>query len=345
MENIFTSGEGTAKLKQLQQLCDAAGTIAILGHTNPDGDAVGSGLALWGFLKARGYDARFFLPNHFPKFLHCIPGTENAEVYIDNQCQPRCDARDYVSKAGLVICVDFNQIRRLEKLAEAVEANTTAPRVLIDHHLDPPPYTLNFADTSYSSTAHIVCDLIAAWSSPEAITPGIATALYVGMSTDTGNFSYGNLTPELYRTVAMLVERGTDPVDVSKHIFGTQTEHRLRLVGYLISEKMTVREAEHTAWITLSRDEKHRFHHQIGDTEGIVNMPLSIDTVAFSAIFIETLEHIKISFRSQGDFDVNLFAREHFNGGGHRNASGGRFFGTMTEAVALFEKIIKEQHP
>ena len=329
------------KVIQLQRLCAGAQTIAVLSHTNPDGDAIGSGVALTTFLTGFGHTVRFFVPNHYPKFLTCVPGAERVEIF--SECAD--EARAYLADADLIICSDFNQISRLDKMTEAVEANVVAPRVLIDHHMDPPEYELSFSDPTYSSTSHLVFDILMAWGGAEAITLDVAKALYVGMMTDTGNFSYGNLTPALYRAVAELVERGVWPPEISQAVFNTQSENRLRMVGYLLSEKMRVDAAHRTAYITLTRAEKTRFNHQIGDTEGIVNMPLSIETVDFSAMFIETLECIKISFRSQGDFDVNLFAREHFNGGGHKNAAGGRYYGPMSEAVSRFEALVRKVRP
>ncbi len=337
MKNTFAS----AKIIQLKTLCAEAKTIAVVSHTNPDGDAIGSGIALSTFLRGLGYEVRFFVPNHYPKFLDFLPGVERVEIYGE-ACET---ARNYMADADLIICADFNQVGRLDRMTDAIEANVIAPRVLIDHHLNPPEYELSFSDTEYCSTAHMVYDLICAWTGPEAITAEMAVALYVGIVTDTGNLSYGNLTPELYRAVAVLVEKGVRPIDVSRAVFNTQSESRLRMVGYLLSEKMKVDTERKTAYITLTRAEKTRFNHQIGDTEGIVNMPLSIDGIDFSAMFIETLDCIKISFRSQGDFDVNLFAREHFNGGGHKNAAGGRFFGPMSEAVARFNEITQTLHP
>lgn len=336
MKNTFES----AKIIQLKRLCESAGSIAVVSHTNPDGDAIGSGLALSAFLRGMGYEVRFFVPNHYPKFLDFLPGTERVEIYGE-ACE---SARSYIADADLIVCADFNQVGRLDRMTDAIEANVIAPRVLIDHHLNPPEYELSFSDTEYCSTAHMVYDLICAWAGPEAVTPEMAVALYVGIVTDTGNLSYGNLTPELYRAVAALVEKGVRPIEISQAV-NTQSESRLRLVGYLLSEKMKVRTDLKTAYITLTRAEKTRFNHQIGDTEGIVNMPLAIDGIDLTAMFIETLDCIKISFRSQGDFDVNLFAREHFNGGGHKNAAGGRFFGPMSEAVARFNEIIQTSHP
>lgn len=340
MQTIFDQ----TKIIQFKEMCDAAKTIAVLSHTNPDGDAIGSGLALSGFLRNQGYTVRFFVPNHFPKFLDFIPGSDRAEVF----CEGGEDARQYVENAELIICCDFNQIARLERMTKAVEANVMAPKVLLDHHLNPPEYELAFSDAGYSSTGQMVYDLISVWSggAPDAITYDIAMAIYVGIVTDTGNLSFGNLTPEVYRIVADLIARGVDPVKTNRSIFNAQSESRLRMTGYLISEKMKVDCDSHTAYITLTRAEKKRFNHQIGDTEGVVNMPLNIECVHFSVMFIEVIDHIKISFRSQGNFDVNRFAEKYFNGGGHKNASGGKFFGKMDEAVARFEELVKEgNHP
>lgn len=325
-------------------MCASAKTIAVVSHTNPDGDAIGSGLALSRFLTAQGYSVRFFVPNRFPKFLEFIPGTDQVDIYAEKPDE----VRRYISDAELIICADFNQTDRLDKLASAVEANVVAPRVLIDHHLNPPEYELSFSHTGYSSTSQMIYDLIQAWTgSPEAITYDIAAPIYIGIVTDTGNLSFGNLTPRVYRIIAELVEKGVDPVEATRAVFNTQTEDRLRLVGYLLSEKMKVDCGMHIAYISLTREEKQRFNYQIGDTEGIVNMPLAIDCINFSAMFIEALDHIKISFRSQGNFDVNRFAETYFHGGGHRNAAGGKYFGPIQEAIARFEEIVRQtgNHP
>lgn len=337
MKKIFDS----AKIIQFKELIDLSTRIAIVSHTNPDGDAIGSGLALKSFLSRPGKEVRFFVPNRFPRFLDFIPGSDTVQVFCDLDQATRA----FVSDADLIICVDFNQITRLDKMTPYIEDNVIAPKILIDHHLDPPGYELAFTDPRFSSTCQIVYELITRVAGTEAIDKDMAVALYTGMVTDTGNLSFGPLNPELYRAVGELVGKGVVPADVSRAVFNTQSENRLRMVGYLISEKMVVRDELATAYITLTREEKTRFKHQIGDTEGIVNMPLTIERVTFAVMFIETLDCIKISFRSKGDFDVNTFAQQHFGGGGHRNASGGKFFGTMADAVARFEEILKTHNP
>lgn len=334
MKNIFNAD----KLAKFSSLCRASDRIAIISHTNPDGDAVGSGLAMTLFLRdfTPNSTIRFFVPNRFPKFLNWVDPENNVEIFSEN-C---AEGEAFLAAADLIIIVDFNDVKRLERMSAALERNLHAPRVLLDHHIAPPEYDLNFHTTDSSSTAFLIFSLIRALGG--AITLPTANALYLGMMTDTGGFSFGNLTGDLYRAVADLVECGVDTPAVNRAVFNTQSEGRVRMVGYLLSEKMVVNLEHHGAYITLTSAEKNRFNHQIGDTEGIVNIPLTIEGVDFSAMLMQTSECIKLSLRSVGDLDVNVIARQYYNGGGHRNAAGGKFFGTMDEAVALTEKVIRE---
>lgn len=336
MKNIFNN----TTLDKLSSLCDAAQRIVIISHTNPDGDAIGSGLALTLFLRDKysGKNIRFFVPNNFPEFLSWVDKEQDVEVF-SSMCE---EGAAFLAAADLVFVVDFNQTSRLEKMSTALDANLHATRVLIDHHIAPAAYDLSFHTTESSSTAYLIYSLIENWSGTKAITRPIADALYLGMMTDTGNFSFGNLTPELYRAVAVLVENGINPSEINRAVFNTQSEDRLRMVGYLISDKLRIVSDKSAAYITLTRAEKERFSHQIGDTEGVVNIPLTIKGIRFSAILIETKECIKVSLRSVGDLDVNIISNKNFNGGGHKNAAGGKYFGTMDEAVAQLEKVITE---
>lgn len=338
MNNIFQNNS----LAQFKSMCQQAKGVAIISHSNPDGDAVGSGLALLRFLKGQGIEARFFVPNRYPEFLRFIdPAGDQVEIFaIDPDA-----ATAYISACDLIVCVDFNNISRLERMTPVLDSNIHAPRVLIDHHQAPllEQFTLSFSEVGYSSTALMIYDLIVEWGGCGSLTREVAEALYLGIMTDTGCFSFGNLTPWVYRAVADLVAAGVDVVDINRQVFNTQSASRIKMVGYLLSEKMVVRLPQKSAYITLSMAEKKRFHHQIGDTEGIVNMPLTIKGVIFSAILIQAEDCIKISLRSQGDqVDVNLLARENFNGGGHKNAAGGKFFGTMKQAVQLLESVINK---
>lgn len=336
MNNIFNHN----KLEQLSSLCATSQRIVIIAHTNPDGDAIGSGLALLLFLREAfpAQKVRFFVPNRFPEFLGWVDSQHDVEVYSE-MCS---EGEAFIAAADLIFIADFNQTTRLEKMSSALDANLHAPRVLIDHHIAPVEYDLSFHTTASSSTAYLVYSLIEHWMGTAVITRPIADAIYLGMMTDTGNFSYGNLTPELYRAVAVLVERGVNPSAINQAVFNTQSEYRLRMVGYLISENMVVRADKNAAYITLTRAEKEQFHHQIGDTEGVVNMPLTINGVNFAAILIETKECIKVSLRSVGALDVNIISNNNFNGGGHKNAAGGKYFGTMSEAIAQLERVIDQ---
>lgn len=335
--NIFCDN---SKLANFKSLSSSASRIAIVSHTNPDGDAIGAGVALLRFMRKLGYSVRFFVPNHYPQFLQWVdPQKTDIEIF-GTACQ---EAGAYIAAADLIVCVDFNQLSRLELMTPALESNIHAERILIDHHLgaDPSQFAICYSDTTYSSTAHMIYDLIVSWGGVGALDREIGDALYLGIMTDTGCFSYGNLRPELYRAVADVVELGVDVVAINRAVFDNQSQDRLRLVGYLLSQKMVVHAAKHAAYITLTAEEKQKFNHQIGDTEGIVNLPLTMRGIDFSAIFIETQQGIKISLRSQGDLDVNIIARQHFNGGGHKNAAGGKLPGvTMEQAVAVMEELI-----
>ena len=337
MNNIFDS----AKLEKFRNFCSGTERIAIVSHNNPDGDAVGSGLALLYFLRAGGFNVRFFVPNRHPQFLVWIDPGNDIEIFNEMHGE----ATAYIAAADLIICVDFNVMHRLEKMAGAVEANFHARKVLIDHHLEPGEFDLVFSDTRFSSTSQMVYEMLRLLGGGDAIDLPIANALYAGIMTDTGGFSYGHLSGDLFRAVADLIDKGVDPVMAHRLVYDTMSESRMRMLGYLLCEKMKVFPEHHAAYISITNDEKTRFDHQIGDTEGIANLPLSITGVRFSALLIETADCIKVSLRSQGDFDVNELSRKYFNGGGHKNAAGGKLFTSMDEAIAATEKVILSVYP
>lgn len=338
MKNIFSDD----KISKFCSLISSAQRIAIISHTNPDGDAVGSALALTLFLRGSSLitcspaQVRAFVPNHFPKFLNWVDSGNDVEIFGENCAQGSA----FIAAADLIVVVDFNDTRRLDRMGEALALNIHAPRVLIDHHIAPPSYDIEFHTTNSSSTAFLIYNLIEVLGG--GLTLPIANALYLGIMTDTGGFSFANLCGDLYRAVGRLVDCGVDAPAINRAVFNTQSESRLRMVGYLLSEKMVVDSAHRSAYITLTAAEKVNFNHQIGDTEGLVNMPLTIEGIEFSVIAIETTECIKLSLRSTGDLDVNEIARAHFNGGGHRNAAGGKFFDTMEQSVAAIKSVISK---
>jgi phosphoesterase RecJ-like protein len=326
------------QLEALRALLAEPRRVAVVSHVNPDGDAIGSGLAWASVLEARGHAVRFYVPTPAPGFLDWMAAINKVHVYPT--APGTADA--WIEEADAIFCLDFNRLDRLEELGEAILRNREAVRVLIDHHLDPPgDYGLMFSDTAASSTSLIVYELIEALGWDGRIDYEVAEALFVGMCTDTGNFSFGQLTPELFRVIARLVEKGVEPPKLNIAIYNNFSADRMRLMGYMLHQKMEMLPAYNAACMGLDKAEQKKFRFQPGDSEGFVNLPLSIRSVSLSAFFLETKECIKVSLRSQGEIDVNALARTYFNGGGHKNASGGKFYGTMEKAIERFKGALK----
>ena len=345
MQNEYFPAE---KIAAIRELLLRATHIVIVTHMSPDGDAMGSALGMWHFLNGKwkmenGKSVAVVVPNRFPAFFNWMPGVENVVIY-DEQ---RAEADRLIEEADLLVCTDFNDPKRIGQVGNLL-LQKACPKVLIDHHLFP----ADFADVTLSypgspSASELVCKLIRSLS--DYTDREMATCLYTGMMTDTGNFSFNSNYPEMYETVASLVRMGVDKDAVYNAVFNAHSADRMRLVGYSLYQKMRLFPERHAALIALSRKELYRFHFQPGDAEGIVNMPLQISDVYYSCFMredkIEPHEReragdakskIKISFRSQGDRPVNRFASDFFHGGGHANAAGGEFFGTLEEAVQCF---------
>lgn len=327
-------------LEQLSGILDRKGlNIVLVGHTNPDGDAVGSVLAWGSVLESQGHNVSFVVPNRFPSFLDWLEGIDKMLMFKFNQAEVSAA----VAAADVIFCMDFNQIARLEMLSDLIESNTKATKILIDHHPEPPQiYDLQFSYTTASSTSYIVYNLIEKIYGTGVITKGIAEAIYVGMMTDTGNFSFGNLTPGLFRALATLAEREIDIPAIHVHVYNSYSGERMRLLGYVLNDKMQVIDKHSVAYIALSEEELKQYNFQIGDTEGFVNYPLTIKGMRMSAMFTQNSRFIRISLRSRGDIDVNLFARKYFEGGGHKNAAGGKAFMTMQQTIDKFIAAVDE---
>lgn len=314
--------------------------IVTVAHTNPDGDAVGSSLAWAEALRAAGHSVTCIVPNKYPYFLDWMPGIGEIVVF-KNDAEGR--ALRAVAEADTIFCLDFNSLSRLEILSETIAANTTAQRVLIDHHLSPDEgFDAMFSYPESSSTCYLVYRLIEALWGTEAITRSMAEVLYVGMMTDTGNFAFSSLTPELFRAVAVLVERGIHIPTIHNNVYNAYTEGRARLFGYAINRKMQIIEEGTVAYMSLMEHEMRRFQFQQGDSEGFVNYALTIKKMKMSAIFLAHRKFIRVSLRSRGDVDVNLFARKYFSGGGHKNAAGGKSFLSMEETIDRFVRCVRE---
>lgn len=322
-------------IKLFKSMLLASNEVSIIGHANPDGDAIGSMVALSTLL--RGYDkiVNLIVPNEVPRYLHFLNGEQTIYTYKDD-CQK---VYDKIASSDLIICVDFNDITtRIGGIGELVMASS-AKRILIDHHQMPrvEDFDLVFSDVTSSSTAYVVFDILSRAEWLDRLPIEGLNAIYSGMITDTGNFAFSYITPQLMRAAATLIERGVNSVELYNRLFNSQSEKRVRLMSYLISKKMVVLKGCGAAYITFTLAEQQRFYYQAGDSEGVVNMPLSIDGITLSAIFVETTECIKISLRSTIDgVDVNQMARTLYTGGGHINAAGAKSYTTMKEAIAKF---------
>lgn len=315
--------------------------VVVLSHTNPDGDAIGSSLAWAEALRAKGHSVTCIVPNRFPYYLEWMTGVEEMVIFKHDE-QKRAAAA--VAEAELIFCLDFHSLQRLDApLSELIATNTTAKRILIDHHLDPPQeFDLMFSHPEASSTSYLIYKVLEALWGAECVTARQAEVLYVGMMTDTGNFSFSHLTPDLYQALAVLCATGINIPQIYNNVYNSFTEGRARLFGYTINRKMKTLRKGTVAHMSLTEAEMRRFWFQQGDSEGFVNYPLTIKKMRMSAIFIEHKDFIRVSLRSRGNVDVNLFANRYFHGGGHKNAAGGKSFVSMAETIAHFERSVEE---
>ncbi|MEA1896700.1 MAG: bifunctional oligoribonuclease/PAP phosphatase NrnA [Bacteroidota bacterium] len=316
--------------KQLQSLIEKAKSIVILSHKNPDGDAIGSSLGLYHFLKMKGKLVKVIVPNDYPEFLHWLPGND---FVIQYEKEPEVTG-ELIEKAELIFSLDFNDLKRLGKLGEIVEKNRTASRILIDHHPNPKHFCdIEMSAIHVSSTAELVYHLIQRIDDKALKNKDICECLYVGVMTDTGCFSFNSSNPATFRAVAHLLESGIDKDYIYDRVFNNYSAGRMKLMGYCLNHKMHIVPEYHTAYISLSQKEMKEYDFKMGDSEGFVNLPLSIEGIRFSAFFIEKACHTKISFRSRGDFPVNEFSASHFGGGGHMNAAGGESKESLKESI------------
>ena len=332
------SEESLQALRDL--LCgDVRRNIVVLSHINPDGDAIGSSLALRETLVACGHDVTCVVPNKYPYFLDWISGLENMTIFKTDHDK----VVSAVSAADVIICADMNMLSRLEELSDIIAANTHAVRVLIDHHLTPETsFDIMFSHPDSSSTAFLVYSIVEKLFGTDIISKQMAEQLYVGMMTDTGNFAFSFLTPELFRAVAVLAGKGIDIPQIYNNVYNSFTEGRARLFGYTINRKMKTLMKGTVAYMSLTEEEMRRFWFQQGDSEGFVNYPLTIKKMKMSAIFIEQHDFVRASFRSRGNVDVDIFARRYFNGGGHKNAAGGKSFLPIDETIQAYIEAVRE---
>ena len=311
--------------------------IVIVPHKGPDGDAIGSSLGLYHFLKDKGHTANVVVPNDFPHFLKWLPGQE-AILNYENE-KAHCD--ELIDQADIIFTLDFNMLERAGDLVEPLKA-AQATFIMIDHHPEPSDYADHtYSDAAMSSTCQMVYKFIQKLRALKHITPEIATCLYTGIMTDTGSFRYRSTSSETHRVIADLIDKGADNTAIHQNVFDTFTHDKLRLLGVALQNLRVNRELR-TAYITLSQEELDTYNFKKGDTEGFVNYGLSMEGIIFAVIFIEHKADglVKMSFRSKGSFSVNQFARNHFNGGGHLNAAGGKSELSLEETVAQFNEVL-----
>jgi phosphoesterase RecJ-like protein len=314
--------------------------IAIITHVNPDGDAIGSCLALSRVLLSIGHKPGIITPNVYPDFLKWMPG--NDQVIIFNNAQKT--ARQLIEAADIIFCIDFNDLSRIKGINELV-GKSAALKVLIDHHPTENYFAdVVYCDTNTSSTAELIFDFVQELGFEKVIDTDSATCIFAGIMTDTGCFSFNSSIPHTYKIVARLLECGIDKDMIYHKVYDNFSVDRMRLLGYVLYNKLEVFQEYRTALISLTRDEQKRYNFYPGDSEGFVNYPLSIKNIRFSVFFIEKEDHVKMSFRSKGLFAVNKFAELHFNGGGHINASGGEYRGKMDEAIQEFRELLARYH-
>lgn len=311
--------------------------VVIVGHKNPDGDAIGSCLGLYFFLKSLGHDVQVVMPNDYPTFLKWMPGNETIYIYEKNieKCQTLFDTAD------LVFTLDFNALNRVGNLQQVLES-CNAQFVMIDHHQAPMDYAVvTYSDVAMSSTSEMVYHFMDALGRLDLLSEEIATNLYAGIMTDTGSFRFSSTSATTHRVIAHLLEAGAKGTEIHNNIYDTNTPDRIKLLGVAL-KNMTILSEYNTAFITLTQKELDENNFKKGDTEGFVNYSLSVLGIKFAVIFIENKQEniVKISFRSKGSFSVNEFARAHYNGGGHTNAAGGRSDKNLDDTITEFISIL-----
>ncbi|MBR5350432.1 MAG: bifunctional oligoribonuclease/PAP phosphatase NrnA [Prevotella sp.] len=327
------------QVAQLSHLISDAGNIIITCHKSPDGDAIGASLGWADYLRSLGKEPTIIIPDQYPDFLSWMPNTEKIVRY--DKHHEKCDMLFKI--ADLVFCLDYNTPSRVEEMEQAL-INSPAPKVLIDHHLDPDvPAVLSISHPDLSSTCELVFRIVWQLDGFQQLTKQFAIPIYCGMMTDTGGFLYNSTRSEIYFIIGELLTKRIDKDKIYRNVYHNYSEDRIRLMGYVMYEKLVYLSESHAAYYTLTREELKRFHFTKGDAEGLVNIPQQIKGLKLSISLREDTDKsniVWVSLRSVDDFPCNKMAEEFFNGGGHLNASGGRINGTMEEAIATVNRAI-----
>jgi bifunctional oligoribonuclease and PAP phosphatase NrnA len=332
---VLSTGKYT---KQLLKHFSSAENILLVCHINPDGDAIGSMLALYDYLSSTGKSVRMLSPNSLQEFLCWMKGHELINIFIKN----RKFARQIINESDLIVMLDFNHPNRLGE-SEKYITYSKAKKIIIDHHLNSQGFAdFVISEPSFCSTAELVYELVLHMNGKRYINDVFAEAIYVGIITDTGNFEYGSYTGNTLRIVADLLDFGLDKDRIINLVYNTFSAERLRLQGFTLDQRMVILPEYNAAYIYLSLEDLEKYKYLKGDTDGFVNIPLAINGINFSTLFMEKDGFIKLSFRSKGTFNVNEFAEKYFSGGGHKNASGGEYKDSMLNTINYFLELVKE---
>lgn len=314
--------------------------VVIVSHVNPDGDAIGSSLALYYFLLKLGIDAKVVIPNDFPSFLSWMPGIDNILIFDKNTEK----GVELLNSADLICFLDFNHPSRTGLMHNDLCHCKNTPKLLIDHHRDADysQFAEYLSEVETSSTSELVAELIQYHGFDKYLDDKIATCLLVGIMTDTGSFAHSIYHPETFEICGKLISPDVNYQLIHSKVYNTFSESRLRLLGYSISNRMTTLEEYNTAYIYLKKSDLEMYNYQVGDTEGVVNFPLMIDNIKMAVLITERQGVIRFSFRSKGDFSVHELAKAHFNGGGHTNAAGGTLECSIDQAIKQFLDVLPQ---
>jgi phosphoesterase RecJ-like protein len=328
------------QLAQLNQLISNAQNILITCHKSPDGDAIGSSLGWAEYLRSLGKDATVIVPDQYPDFLKWMPNTEKIVRY--DKHKEKCNMLFKIT--DLIFCLDYNTPSRVDEMESSL-VGSPAPKVLIDHHLDPNvPAVLTISQPEASSTSELVFRIVWQLGGFERLSKQFAVPVYCGMMTDTGGFLYNSTRPEIYFIIGELLTKNIDKDKIYRNVYHNYSEDRIRMMGYVMYEKLVYVPELHAAYYTLTKEEQKRFNFLKGDAEGLVNIPQQIKGLKLSISLREDSDKpnlVWVSLRSVDDFPCNKMAEEFFNGGGHLNASGGRVNGTMQDAVETVKKAFR----
>jgi phosphoesterase RecJ-like protein len=313
--------------------------IVITTHHKPDGDAMGSSLGLYNYFIQKGHHVKVISPTDYPNFLHWLPNNPEVIIYTEKEEE----SKQLVADAELIFCLDFNTLSRINELGEEVR-KSNALKIMIDHHLEPEGFDdYRHWNIHACATAQLIYDFIVhQLNDGDLIDKDVATCLYTGIMTDSGSFRFPNVTSDLHRIVASLIDAGAVNWRIHQLVYDNATEGRLKFLGYCLSNKLEVFREFNTALITVSNEDIKKFDIQTGETEGVVNYALSINGIKLAAFIVERQGKVKLSLRSIGDFPANEICKKYFNGGGHKNAAGGQSDESFENVIEKFKSILPE---